>query len=130
MKYLFIPYELAVIAKEKGFDEECFARYIKDSDEINFALCAQIVTNTYYGKADICSDQFACVAPLYQQIVDWVRDKSDLMIEITFGTESKFIYVIRDVKNGTSWAQIVAEENFNSYYEALNKAIEEALKLI
>ncbi len=28
MKHLFVPYELAVIAKEKGFNEECFKYFL------------------------------------------------------------------------------------------------------
>ena len=27
MKHLFLPYNLALLAKEKGFDEPCFATY-------------------------------------------------------------------------------------------------------
>lgn len=34
MKNLFIPYELAVIAKEKGFNEDCLAAYSFTSKEI------------------------------------------------------------------------------------------------
>ena len=31
MEKLFIPYELAVIAKEKGFDEKCFGLFALDN---------------------------------------------------------------------------------------------------
>lgn len=114
MKHLFIPYELAVIAKEKGFDEECFAYYdklekLKDGS-VEPPAIAYPLTN----------------APLYQQIADWFREKHNLSIEVNHYKAGWFsdIWLIPYTEN--KWTQ----EDFKTYYEALNKAITEALKLI
>jgi len=57
MKTPFIPYELAVIAKEKGFNEKCFAWY-NYSDNLQ-----------YFGNDSIldryAGDENRPLAPLY-----------------------------------------------------------------
>lgn len=128
MKHLFIPYCLAVLAKKKGFDERCLGIWL-DEDNLFQADCRK-------AHNDI-------LAPLYQQIVDWLREECDLNIEITiwFANHYKFeIYKISDW-NRINLYPVVWTENNNyhkekgtssifSYYEALNKAIEEAFNLI
>jgi len=80
MKDLFLPYELAVKLKEKGFDEPCLTYYL------NKTFC---FGSSETGKADSigknltnsswCGNNFASnseslfvSAPLYQQVVNWV----------------------------------------------------------
>ncbi len=122
MKHLFIPYELAVIAKEKGFNEKCIATYTQNTigkgDRLQFFV-EPINPN----------DDFTFIsAPLYQQIVDWLREKHKIYIYINpfneilnFKEVVLFKWAIKD--------KCVAKE-YSTYYEALNKAIEEAFKLI
>ena len=113
---LFIPYELAVIAKEKGFPNHtgsCLAAW-EDNKKSRWL---------HFGSYPIGLLQ----APLYQQIVDWFRDKHNLHICITPPDNIwKYIVYIKpfgfvDQNGGTG---------FRTYYEALNKAISEAFKLI
>lgn len=106
MKQLFLPYELAVIAKEKGFDEECFGYYLQEILHIK----------PKYGFGNILN------APLYQQIVDWFREKHNIWIYITFGSEYLSVWKIKG--NGNKEGYEV------DYYKAFNKAIEESFKLI
>lgn len=111
MKHLFIPYELAVMAKEKGFKEKCFGYY-----------------DDYFNKPELKikpteGDQYhdqLCIAPLYQQIVDWLRRVHS--IYIVFDVEEEcFIVYTRDKQGYTCES---------AGYSSTAKAIEEAFKLI
>jgi len=126
MKKLFVSYELALQLKEKGFNEDCFGCYYKDK------------TFAYHPDSDVYVD-----APLYQQVIDWFREKHDLHIIIdswVVGSRENFDFSFIIDKLGYNRDAITAKRiflknsgqhnAFNEYYEALNKAIERALKLI
>lgn len=73
MKNLFIPYKLAIIAKDKGFDEPCLAHY-----DLGKLLIASLENNKYKERI---------LAPLYSQIIDWLFEKlisNPDYIEITY----------------------------------------------
>lgn len=110
MKHLFIPYELALIAKEKGFNEPCFAYYSSFDNQIKF-FNTDILD---FGGIKFQSAHKQ-LALLYQQIVDWFWFKHDLVIGLDYTTDC--------------W---VVAKNRNALFEFgdLDKAIEEAFKLI
>lgn len=114
MKHLFIPYELALLAKEKGFDEEVLRWWNKNKSITNSA------GSEGYERLK---------APLYQQIIDWFRDKHKIVIQATYvGSTEYFDKFIPDI-----YALEIEEnddETTYNYYGALNNAIEEAFKLI
>lgn len=75
MKQLFVPYDIALLARQSGFNDECFAAYHKnklDSNEFK-------IDKAFY-KNDDFSDLIV-TAPIYQQLIDWFRN--DHQIEIT-----------------------------------------------
>jgi hypothetical protein len=123
MKHLFVPYEIAVIAKEKGFNEDCLAMY-NHSNIISNPSINPIKNDCFF---EIESDKDRCSAPLYQQLIDWFREKhKQFIIIIPKATPSdsvvyyQYVGVIK-----YDW-----EDCYEDYYEALNKALEEAFKLI
>lgn len=121
MKHLFIPYELAVIAKEKGFNGPCCALY-------NPNLLNDSIWTTTNSNIDLLTNnkKIVCAAPLYQQIVDWFREKHSISILVEIG-EHEFSYKLFNNKKD----KMLPVASFNgTYYEALNKAIEVAFKLI
>ena len=127
MKDLFIPYETGIpsMLKEKGFDEPCFGAFnlsdeLKISNEVSCSV-----------SQDMCRMVFDGIsAPLYQQILDWFRYKHQIIITIDVSVYSlKAFGHIKSIKNKQGfWSN--KEEAPLEYYEAFNKAIEEALKLI
>jgi len=158
MKHLFIPYELAIIAKEKGFDEPCFTWYLRNK-KIQFGLSDDTGIDTFKNSQATCHNPLLA-APLYQQIVDWFREKHGIEIQafqlsktqaaygITFIETYPEKYNEKDMFEYTNTTQImneielkekrgikipcakeIAKENY-TIEEALNKAIEEAFKLI
>jgi hypothetical protein len=150
MKYLFVPYTLALLAKEKGFDEPCLAYYYKDIDETIMDLCLFSRSDcrdiTGFSYKDV--NEFFITAPLYQQLVDWFRDKHSIIIEIPSDHTSDLKYVIeifkylsidesnlpKNSKLETRFKPIILPQEkwgyYRKYYEALNSALTEAFKLI
>lgn len=122
MKHLFVSYEMANQLKDKGFDQiDCFGSWHIETKQINQVM-PRWASNSEF-----------MIAPLYQQVVDWLREKHNLHIIITslndheiYGKD-KWEY---DITNINSTAFHSNQLEFNFYYEALTKAIEEAIKLI
>ncbi len=87
---LFIPYELALTAKEKGFNEPCFSYF-----DIGCQLVFEKSVNheQYY--------QQSCLAPLYQQIINWLNnmysEKQIPLSELVY-TGSKMSKLRKDIK--------------------------------
>jgi hypothetical protein len=70
MKHLFVPYELALLAKEKGFPQNVgsgLAAYDKTQD------------GTVWLHTGGAYPVGLLVAPLYQQLVDWFESKKILI---------------------------------------------------
>jgi hypothetical protein len=116
MKNLFIPYELAVIAKEKGFNELCFGCYITSPFDPAYLNDDKRGTNQYFKEG--------VTAPLYQQIVDWFEETHKIVISRDRHINNGFRYWVYTDKG------IDVECYKMNKTEALNKAIEEAFKLI
>jgi len=131
MKHLFVPYELALLAKEKGFDEPCLTNFNHNKNfdtrlisDVGFCDCAN--RNLHKG----------CVsAPLYQQIVDWFRDVHKILIlpdiysraysHASASPNFVFKFKISDHVSGEWYCK-----ESKDYYQALNAALTEAFKLI
>lgn len=114
MEHLFVPYDIAKLAQENNFDEDCLAHYTLFGRQLNVRQTG----STYQG---------VILAPLYQQIVDWFRKEYDIFIgqDINYLDEDRneicFMY---DNKIGQGYI-------YNKdYYKAFNEIIEEAFKLI
>ncbi len=122
MKDLFVSYDISKQLKEKGFKEGCFG-YFNNTGDLNYQC-----TYNSSGLKQIDLHIENTLAPIYQQVVDWFRDKHKILI-----------YVLTDYHDGvllgyaghTEVSDGITEyETEDTYYEALDKAIEEALKLI
>lgn len=71
MKNEFIPYEQALALKNLGFDEPCFAAYLKAGRFLDIS--------EYVNHGD-----YRILAPLYQQAFRWFREKHGLRHFIEF----------------------------------------------
>ena len=130
MENLFIPYELAVKLKDKGFDEHCLAYYKLDG-EFNLGGTYK---NSEHGTS--------ISAPLYQQVIDWFRVVHKYSIE----TYTQSIIFEAELAAGyhsvvfhldiAIWqaSKIVFDFNdgntYDDYYVALTSAINAAIELI
>ncbi len=134
MNKQFIPYELSIIAKNKGFNKQTFACY--NRGKVEFFDKNQYITNS-----DICSPFIS--APTHQQISDWIRQEHKIQINVfPYAKQGKQQWqfelvrlVINNWNNGESYNPYIISAIsdaylFNDYYEAYNKAIEVALDKI
>ena len=112
MKHLFVHYELALLAKEKGFDEECLAYW---DETFNFWL----------GGSGFSGDKTLIFAPLYQQLVDWFREKHLIAIEPLTWVE-KTTWMVRNRQTNETLKTFVESD----YYLGFNSVLTEAFKLI
>ncbi len=105
MKYLFVPYNLALLAKEKGFNEMCFYHYNPNGVQIDKYCCANEETDNTVCLLEIISykyDNDWVEAPLYQQLIDWLDSKN---IHISIHPEF--------YKDGINWNWQVFEYDSN-----------------
>lgn len=126
MKHLLVPYNIARQLKEKGFDEPCFWFVLNDEIK-SFDLSNPHTDKTNSGD-HISLFRDAYTLPLYQQVIDWFREKYDIFIsqENRSGHLICRVWYKRDFTNSTNHFICNAE----TPHEALTKAIEAALKLI
>ena len=131
MEHLFIPYELALKLKEKGFDEFCLAFYPNTVDNISFIKNK----NTQDNYVEIGGyPQKGISAPLYQQVVDWFRDKHKISIMVVPNWEHHkkmdgwdcFVDSLKLDRDSPTFFNGISED----YYSGLDWSIREALKVI
>lgn len=126
MKDLFMHYKLALLAKEKGFDESCFGEYRQWDGCSPWLQIYQDINDIPF--TDDLPYTTECKAPLYQQIIDWFREKHNWCITIKLGTNDVWLWSIIEI--GGKNQQVHVKEIKYFYYDAYNEAIEEAFKLI
>jgi hypothetical protein len=125
MKHLFVPIELALLAKEKGFDEPCISNYVSGTDVLGNNLVNHL---EMWSDEDLETIYSSTKAPIYQQLIDWFREKHNLNIPIYYslvdGKYNSHCYCSFDKERETD---VVYDTD---YYGCLNKALVEAFKLI
>ena len=118
MKNFFIPYEIACELRRKGFDEECFGRFV-NGELLDYKNHNQ---DSYHWTNEIIN------APSYQQIIDWFREEWEVEIHspVKQIEEDEYGCVV-----GWSGVEDWAGQYYApTYYESLNKGLEKAIKLI
>jgi hypothetical protein len=132
MKSLFVPYKIAKLAKEKGFDEPCLAYYgdlsqalfgVQPNDKISFRKNSTLEES--HNNKNITS-----AAPLYQQLVDWFREKHLLILSINLVNDHWWSWSIIFVHPDNTTDDIIPDSRKDNYHNSLNEVLEEAFKLI
>ena len=100
----FMPFELAVKLKEKGFREECFARYYCSDkayfEENSYNPNTESIFYCYNNDEDL--GRFYIDAPTISQTLKWLRDEKEYHIEFV-GNACGYLFIISDIpsKGGT-----------------------------
>ena len=140
MKEQVISFKTAKLAKEKGFNWECFGLYYlkHPEEEINVLTYDKhpLGLNPHkYGFCDWNSDDFLfkdeikrISAPTQSLLQKWLRDKHNLHITIFSSSQESWMFRItkphQQLKDG------IYGEDFYTYEEALESGLQETLKLI
>ena len=127
MEKQFVTYEIALKLKELGFNKECLAYYNNPPYPDLMHNCENVMESNFI----IENIGNSLKAPLWQQVIDWLREKQNICIDIepiTFDDEPTYIFEIINLKNGMLLNNI--NSSFIDSSEALEQAILEALELI
>ena len=141
MKEQFVTYEIALKLKELGFNKPCLASYYTD-DERNYAKdgtydCRQKISSSIdfdpfkeeFDNFYINSNETYYVsAPLWQQVIDWFKEKHNMYIEITYEgglQKDTSLYSFQIWSNQTS-----NKSDKMNYFKAREQAILKAIELI
>lgn len=110
MKDLFVPYELAVKLKEKGFKYDCLKFWYNDE-----------------GGMELIGYRTATPAPLWQQVTDWLREENGIFVRVNKDTSSYWCDINMHLNENEKYLEIGESEG---YYISLQSGIEKALELI
>ena len=133
MEEQLISFETAILAKNKGFNERCYVYFYTDryERELGMRLCnyksLHGVTNSTRN-----SDLIECAAPTQSLLQKWLRDKHNIIVTsdpITGFSKCKHSWHIYQFSNIWYLSKFTAV-CYNSYEEALEVGLQEALKLI
>lgn len=119
----YVSLEVAKLLKEKGFNERCERRFVEKIDGTeregwNDDLCAicEVYDVIYYPK------------PTLYEAAKWLRVNHRILVTPYYVTDDKYTYHILRMDEGNNYCHNYSQ--YDSYEEALNAGIEEALKLI
>ena len=129
----FVQYDLALALSKKKFDEPCFGKYTKnDSDGIFWLIVTEASYNmekkvVIYGSprnynTNLFSKEGTISAPIYQQVVDWLREKHKIVIHPDYvDSNARPVYCIK-------WHNGLCHNEM--FIDGFDKAIYKALDII
>ena len=125
MKEQFVTFEIALKLKELGFNFPCFSAYTENGNLMDIGDYADY---DEIGKLDGHSYSISCLSPLWQQVIDWFREKFKYHIEIQspdYQNENDFYWTIHVVKK----IGVFGDGSSDNYYEAREQAILKCIEL-
>ena len=112
----FLPFELAVKLKEKGFREECLCHYI--GEDLVYNIESPIANNQLWfchNKYDNIWHRDNVDAPTISQVLKWLRKEKKIFVSIlpvaTFSTIDKVAFYYLVEYNSTGEAMTSIEQN-------------------
>ena len=122
MEKQFIPYELALVLKQLGFNEECFAWWgLKNNISLFQDTPFEDRTNSNWIE-DYFPDRFT--APLWQQAFDWFREQHNLFIQ-PFKLKDKFLFQIYFENDPPTFTNYC-----NTYEEARLECLKKLIQIV
>jgi hypothetical protein len=134
MEKLFVPYTLALLAKERGYKNNnyCLGHYYKSrySEDVQGKDIFYIDTNQNMAQWESLKDPLEAI--LWQQLIDWLREKG-IVVSI-YNNASGYLWNMSKTDGGTDlgWSEFSGTNNsgvWDDYYVALTEALTKALQL-
>lgn len=133
MKDEIISFETAKLAMEKGFDEYCNIAYDKDGKEYRptYWECSSEINEIKIKCEDLKFHDLIALAPTQSLLQRWFREKHKLFVYTFDTTDGGYYWGVSESFSGETTIDSTEEEYFfDTYEEALEEGLEEALKLI
>lgn len=93
-KEQFLPYDIALAFKKLGFNEKCLG-YFNQSGKL---ICGINVPDESFLFTNIGKRPTACLAPLWQQAINWFEFEHGITISIKREYDSTFRYTLYCMK--------------------------------
>ena len=134
MEEQLISLETAKLAKEKGFDWECNCVFFGegiDDDLLYYEASAGKTQNSLLEEHYFsCDDKPFCTAPTQSLLQKWLREVHKIDVYSTWGTYlEKTVWYFYNSKISIG-ATFSSKKHWNTYEEALEAGLFEALNLI
>ena len=152
MNKLWVPYEIALKLKEKGFKDLCIYHYKRSQDFTKHSNVPTFEMKSAIGGQNHNQLSSRVSAPLYQQVLDWFRERHEIYILPFIQFENKgiydpdleesldniyFIFNLKELRKNNQnilpYIELINptfERSNSDWYGCLNMAIEEAITLI
>lgn len=125
----YVSLQVAKLLKEKGFNEICSAAYSIEDENIN---------PLFYGTFQNNGDGYVAghiAAPTLYEAQKWLWNNHRILVTAflnnPFSEPYGFVWTIQDAKKEfDSYRNIISQNVYRSYQEAMNAGILEALKMI
>lgn len=130
MKKHFATYEISLKLRVIGFDEPCFG-YYDDKKKFEFIIDS--------GNDPVLKNQLtgsSIVAPLWQQVIDWLREKHKMEINIdnyyrnTVGYKPEYQIFINGKQQSFEYSSSSSVELHSKYEDAREAGVLKAIQLI
>ncbi len=119
MEKEFVTVEIAKRLKELGFNEWCLAAYYEQKDKApSFGYSPYLDSEP--GKQEYLNNDYKgqVAAPLYQQVIDWIREKHDIHYHVR---------PVNEIHPNPQFLGYVTGFEGSEYYEKYEKAREAAI---
>lgn len=150
MKEQLVSIKTAKLAKKQGFNIECGYRYYKvyEGSTLNRVghTAGDFIPSTIKGGDDSLGTAPTAEAPSQSFLQKWLREEKDILVEVTFSSRlSRKLYEAAHEKPSLnfSWKiytsikdpshffpEFWTDDTFETYEEALEKGLQEALKMV
>ena len=118
----YVSFETAKLAKEKGFDEEFENMHVWNNfkGEILEDVSGYNMKNSHLGKNSYS-------APTQSLLARWLREKYSKNVYVVMSITEKYIFWVQDIH---SLVKVKTTDLYDTYEEAMEAGLQEALKLI
>lgn len=115
-KKFYVPYKVARLLQDKGYDKECISYYCENDTEVLYSFC---------GERNSTWEERCVSAPTKAEAIDWLESKG-ILVEAFYTSHHWFFSIIDfNVKQ-----KIFADEYYSTRLEAEEAAIIKALELL
>jgi hypothetical protein len=147
IKERYCSYEVSNLLQEKGFNQECFAKYAKETctekyyDDYRERMLSWTIRPGELIIPSIDRESYEVYgvmipAPTHQMACDWLQETHNLFLNVGFGNdmEGEFLYMvdIYDLSNSAVHGKykpiVEADDYLKTNPKTVGEAIEEALK--
>lgn len=127
MEDQFVTYEIALDLRELGFNEDCLGAFV--TKDRGFSI---VDTTTEFELSNfLCQTENVVLAPLWQQCLDWFREKHDIHINFeSLVKDNNYVYTFDVLYTIETIKLFSCKMRYETFSEARKQAILKAIDII